>query len=69
MNLPTVSGLPSVPRFAHAVSTAGGGVGVGVNVAVDSPEAIPAAAAIFVSPRGPVASSINTSPQGIPTFL
>ena len=55
--MPTVSGPPSVP------------IGVGVNLAVNSPRAIPAAAAIFVSPRGPVApSSIVSPPQDLPTF-
>ena len=65
-NLPATSSRPSVPRIGRSVS-AGGSIGVGVDVAVNSPGAIPAAAAIFVSPRDSVAS-INTSPQGSPTF-
>ena len=32
MNLPFVSRLPSVPRLAHTVSTAGEGVGIGANM-------------------------------------
>ena len=52
---PTASAAPSVP--------------IGMNLAVNPPRAIPAAAAIFVSPRGLEApSSIVAPPQDLPTF-
>ena len=60
-NLPYVSTTPTASAAPF--------VPIGVNLAVNPPRAIPAAAAIFVSPRGLEApSSIVAPPQDLPTF-